>query len=76
MRGILIGGTRSGIGKTTITMAIMSALQNVAPFKIGPDYIDTKFQEVVTENKAYNLDGFMLNEKSCFGKKAKIKKCL
>ena len=62
MRGILIGGTRSGIGKTTITMAIMSALQNVAPFKIGPDYIDTKFQEVVTGNKAYNLDGFMLNE--------------
>lgn len=62
MKGLLISGTKSGIGKTTITMALMSAMKNVAPFKVGPDFIDPKFQEYATGNKSYNLDGFMLGE--------------
>ena len=62
MKGFLIAGTNSGIGKTTISMALMSAFENVSPFKVGPDYIDPKFHEVVTGNKSYNLDLFMMGE--------------
>ena len=62
MKGIIISGTKSGVGKTTITMAIMKALENVAPFKIGPDFIDPKFHEYATKNKSYNLDAFLLGE--------------
>ena len=62
MKGIIISGAKSGVGKTTITMAIMKALENVAPFKIGPDFIDPKFHEYATKNKSYNLDAFLLGE--------------
>jgi cobyrinic acid a,c-diamide synthase len=62
MKGIIISGAKSGVGKTTITMAIMKALENVAPFKIGPDFIDPKFHEYATKNKSYNLDTFLLGE--------------
>lgn len=64
MRKIMITGTRSGVGKTTISTALMAAFKNVAPFKVGPDYIDPKFHEFVTGNKSYNLDGFILNKDS------------
>ena len=40
MKKILISGTMSGSGKTTVSSILMSAFENVAPFKIGPDYID------------------------------------
>lgn len=66
MKGIMIAGTASGVGKTTITSGIMAALTkrkiNVAPFKTGPDYIDPAFHQFVTGNISYNLDGWMLNE--------------
>jgi cobyrinic acid a,c-diamide synthase len=44
MKGLLIAGTQSGIGKTTITLAILKALKesgySVQSFKVGPDFID------------------------------------
>ncbi|MBQ8078467.1 MAG: cobyrinic acid a,c-diamide synthase, partial [Oscillospiraceae bacterium] len=44
MNRFLIAGTGSGCGKTTMTCAILSALQirgrQVSAFKCGPDYID------------------------------------
>ena len=62
MKGFLIAGTKSGIGKTTVSMGLMSCFSDVSPFKIGPDYIDGKFHEYVTENKSYNLDFFLMGE--------------
>lgn len=62
MKGFLIAGTRSGIGKTTVSMGLMSCFSDVSPFKIGPDYIDGKFHEYVTGNKSYNLDFFLMGE--------------
>ncbi len=65
MKGFLIAGTNSGIGKTTVSMGLMKVISEsfkVSPFKIGPDYIDGKFHEHVTGNKSYNLDYFLMGE--------------
>ena len=52
----------SGSGKTTVSSILMSAFENVAPFKVGPDYIDPGYHELFTGNKSYNLDAFMFDE--------------
>ncbi len=63
MKKILITGTNSGSGKTTVSSILMASLDKVAPFKVGPDYIDPSYHELFTGNKSYNLDAFMFDEK-------------
>lgn len=59
-----VAGTNSGAGKTTITLAILRALIKrgikVAPFKCGPDYIDTAFHKAATGIPSRNLDSWMV----------------
>ena len=59
----LIAAPTSGSGKTTIARGLMALLASegykVQPFKCGPDYIDTKFHEMVCERPSINLDTFM-----------------
>ncbi|MDX8335142.1 cobyrinate a,c-diamide synthase [Candidatus Cetobacterium colombiensis] len=62
MKGFVLAGTRSGIGKTTVSMGLMAAFENVSPFKVGPDYIDPSFHKFMTGNKSYNLDLFLMGE--------------
>lgn len=60
MNRIMITGTNSGCGKTSVTCGILQAIVDrgisVAAFKCGPDYIDPAFHRQITGIPAGNLD--------------------
>lgn len=66
MKRILISGTNSGCGKTTVTCAILQALckrgMKVSSFKCGPDYIDPMFHKKIIGTDAHNLDSFFCDD--------------
>jgi cobyrinic acid a,c-diamide synthase len=61
---IVIAGLRGGAGKTFLTVGITSLLfergYTVAPFKKGPDFIDTAWVSMSSGNQCFNLDMFLM----------------
>ncbi|MEN9217898.1 MAG: cobyrinate a,c-diamide synthase [Gloeomargarita sp. DG_2_bins_126] len=58
--GLVLAGERSGVGKTTITLALLAALiswgERVQSFKVGPDYLDPMLHRWMTGRACPNLD--------------------
>ena len=68
---LMIAGTGSSCGKTTITCALLRALatrgKRLSAFKCGPDYIDPMFHTEVTGVPCRNLDLFLMGEEGVLG---------
>jgi cobyrinic acid a,c-diamide synthase len=80
---VVIAGERSGVGKTTVTLALLAALRHrgqvVQSFKVGPDYIDPMFHSYITGRPCRNLDPVLTSEgyvRNCFAQNGQTADCV
>lgn len=65
MIAFVVAGTASGVGKTTVALALMAAFRErhlvVQPFKCGPDFLDPGHHSAICGRAPRNLDTWMID---------------
>jgi cobyrinic acid a,c-diamide synthase len=63
MKGVVLAGTSSGVGKTVATLATLKALEDAGyhpqPAKAGPDFIDPSHHEALVDTPSRTLDPWL-----------------